>query len=144
MPGDSCLACPQGNANLNLLLPRRRAGQEQIGDIGARNQQNEANRAQENEQQGTCVTNDLLLQGYEAHTTARFRSGLRLGKPPGDGVHFGLRLFESHVGFESGHCAVNRIAPAGIEHQRGPHITIRRKMEPSRKNTHDRRVLAVE
>src|SRR5947199_7905014 len=33
---------------------------------------------------------------------------------------------------------------AGVEHQRAPHITIRRKIERAWKHTHDRHVFAVE
>src|SRR2546427_213770 len=36
VPGDSHPTRPQGYADLNLLSPRRRARQEHIGDVGAR------------------------------------------------------------------------------------------------------------
>ncbi len=39
---------------------------------------------------------------------------------------------------------MNQIATAGVEHQRGPHIAARRKIERARKDTRDRDVFAIE
>src|SRR5947207_7741360 len=72
----------------------------------------------------------MLPQGHEAHSLAGCGGGQRLGKPPGDGVHFGLRLFESHIGFESGQRLVKRIVAAGVRYHGNHTIQISGEIKP--------------
>ena len=48
--------------NGNFTLAARRAGQQQVGDVGACNQQHQRNRAQQDPERGADVGDEFILQ----------------------------------------------------------------------------------
>ena len=73
-------------SNRQLALPRGGAGEQQVRDVGAGNQQDEAHRTEQDDQRPLDVTHDLFVQRHEADTNPGVRWILFL-QPRGDGVH---------------------------------------------------------
>ena len=74
--------------NRQLALPRGGARQQQVRDVGAGDQQDEAHRAEQDEQRPLDVTDDLFVHRHEADTDRRRSRGYCLLQPRGDRVHF--------------------------------------------------------
>ena len=72
--------------NRQLALPRGRAGEQQVRDVGAGDQQDEAHRTEQDDQRPLDVTHDLLVHRHEADTDPGVHWILFL-QPRGDGVH---------------------------------------------------------
>ena len=80
---------------------RHGARQKKAGDVGARDEQQEADRGQQHDQEGLHIADDVFLHGIkrDAHVFVRFR--IRNGEMVGDGVHVGAGLLEGDAGFEA-------------------------------------------
>ena len=94
-------ACAEREAQRNFLLPHRRARQQQVGDVRARDQQNERDRAEENEQGRFDVADELLVQRPHPDPDARVVLRILLFQPRGDRRHLGLRLLPRHAGLRA-------------------------------------------
>ena len=62
LPRQPDRARPQRRPHGHLAFPVGAAGQQEVGDIGARDQQYESNRSQEHQQGGPHLADHLLLQ----------------------------------------------------------------------------------
>ena len=87
-----------GRPHGELLVAVHAARQQQVGNVGARDEQHQAHHAQQRQQERPDVTDDLLVQRCDAN--AVIRAGLRvLGREPVlDGVHLRLRLAQCRAG----------------------------------------------
>ena len=79
----------------------RSAGQEEIGDVGAGDEQNETNGADEKQQCRANVFDDLLLQGNDVSAGAGVVDRVLLFEAFGDADHFGVGLFARDARFET-------------------------------------------
>ena len=77
-------------ANRDLLLPADRARQQQVGHVGARDQQDEADRGDEHEQRLPHVLHREVVQGLRFGADAVVALGVLRRQPVGD--HVELRL----------------------------------------------------
>ena len=73
--------------NRELALPRGGAREQQVRDVGAGDQQDEAHRTEQDDQRPLDVTHDLFVHRHEADSGPGVRWILFL-QPRGDGVHF--------------------------------------------------------
>src|SRR5213596_50769 len=69
---------PDGQAHGDLLLPRRRARQQQIGNVGAGNQQNQSNHSHQDEQ-GLGKLLPQVVESFAGRLDVQVRNDLRLG-----------------------------------------------------------------
>ena len=75
----------------------RAAGQHQVGDVDARDQQDEQHRALEQQQRRLHRFDLARLQRDDARADVRVRARVLLGQPGRDGVHLCPRFLERHV-----------------------------------------------
>ena len=73
--------------NRELALPRGGAGEQQVRDVGAGDQQDEAHRTEQDDQRPLDVTHDLFVHRHQADSGPGVR-WIRFLQPRGDGVHF--------------------------------------------------------
>jgi hypothetical protein len=81
------------------VLPHGSAGQQQIGNVDAGDEQHEADRAGEDEQRGARAGHQVVLQRLELDAPIAIIGILR-GEVAGDDVHLRLRLLDRNAGFE--------------------------------------------
>ncbi len=63
--------CAERSANRDFFLACGAAGEQKIGDIGASDQQNEADRAEKHPQRAAYVTfEEIILQGFDGGAPA--------------------------------------------------------------------------
>src|SRR5205807_7521438 len=65
LKNDSAAACTQGSTHSHFFLPRSRAGQQKIGDVHARHQQDEEHRPQQRKQHRPYSGHAELLEGSQ-------------------------------------------------------------------------------
>ena len=80
----------EGAANRQLLLPRGRARQQQVGDVGAGDQQHETDGAEQNQQRARDIADDLLVHRHQPHAEPCIGRILAF-EPRGDPIHVRLR-----------------------------------------------------
>ena len=95
----------QRRADRELFLTSEGAREQQVGDVGAGDQQDEADGAEQHQQRTADVADDLLVQRHDAERQAAIgRIDVRkvAPQPGGDGVHLGLRGGGAGAGLELG------------------------------------------
>ncbi len=98
LPHDPPARRAERRAYRHLLVTRRRAREQKVRDVGARDEQHEADRAEEDEQRRARLRPDQsLAQGDEAHAPVRVRVGVGLGESRGDAAQLLLRLRARHT-----------------------------------------------
>src|SRR5205814_5590446 len=80
----------------NLSAAGGRSGQQQIGDIRARDQQHESDGAKEDKQRGTNMTCERFLQRRQIHPAIRVALGVVLCESGGKRVNLRLSLLQGH------------------------------------------------
>ena len=105
LPDHAALARAHGGANGHLSAARRGAGQQQIGDVGAGDQEHKADRAQQHQESGPHVPHDFLRQRPHVDAVLGIRLGIGLRELRGHAVHVGLRLLSGHPGLQASHGA---------------------------------------
>jgi hypothetical protein len=119
---------PERGAGRELALSYRSAHQQKIGYVGAGNEKNEADRAEQNEQGLTGFANHRFLQRDRAEAIQRAASARVLAAELiGDEFQLCIGLFEGHAGLETRrHQEVVGHAPRGeIELEGKPDIANR-------------------
>ena len=91
---DPCACGAQRGPNRELLLPGCRAGEQQVGDVRARDQQDEADRAKQHEYRRLRVAEHLIAQRHEGDPGRVRGSALRCQHHPGE---IGCRLLCRHA-----------------------------------------------
>ena len=95
----------QGGANSDLPFSHRGAGEKQVGDVGAGNQEDKRDCPQQHEERWTNVPNELLFQRDEVDAPSAERAvgdvvGILAGKLRRKAVHFRGGLRERDSGLE--------------------------------------------
>ena len=95
---------PQGRAQRHLAAPCRAASEEQVGDVGAGDEQHEPDRPQEQPHPGDrLAAQEVVLQRLDARAPPRVRAGVLLGDALGDRLHVRVGLLQGHVGLQAAH-----------------------------------------
>ena len=98
LPDQPQPARAERRAQRHLVLPGGRAREQQVRDVGARDEQHERHRAEERQERRPRVLDDVVLQRHDADAhVRRLVFGMLLPELPGDAVHLGLRLIEGHA-----------------------------------------------
>ncbi len=87
-------------ANGDLALASGIAREKKAGDIGASNQENQGDRADEDHECRAHVADENVLQRIEPHAPSGVGDGILRGEVSGDGVEFGLSLRDGDAGLE--------------------------------------------
>ncbi len=139
------------DANRDLPLADFGAGQQQVGDIGARDHQYEGHRHQKNEQGGVEIAQNLALDGTELDAAALVGGGIGLFQALTNAVHLALGACQRDAGPEARQhrgaagAAVGDILAANGHHQGQPEFgAIFHAAEPGRHDADDGVRLAVE
>src|SRR5262249_28820584 len=127
---------------------RARAGDEQVGEIGAGNQQYEAHRAEEHQHCRASLAHDVLLKLDDICLEPGVRVWMILSKTRAYRLRFDARRIKSHAGRESpnGVDDSHRARTASekiILAKWHPEIAVTAKLEVRRQNSHHRRRSAV-
>ena len=116
-------------AKRHLVLPRRRAREQQVRHVGAGDEQDEPDGAEERHERRLRVLDDIVLERHDpdAHV-GRLVHGVLLPELPGDAVHLGLRLLERHARLQPAEDGeereVARRRLAVVESQRLPDLRV--------------------
>ena len=78
-------ACADGGADRDLALAGRRTRQEQVRHVRTRNQQHEADRADEDKQRRAYVLDERFLKRHHAEAGRRSECGWEFGSELGCG-----------------------------------------------------------
>ena len=103
-----------GGAHGEFMGAAHGAGEKKIGDVGAGDQEKEADSREQHEQEGLNVADDVLLHGNEIDAHGFVGLGISGGEIFGNAVHIGLSLRETYVGLEAAD-TVSTHADAAIE-----------------------------
>jgi hypothetical protein len=131
----------QREANRGLAPPRRRPREQEIRHIGARDQQHEANRANEDEEGRLRVADNRIVHARE--TDAPAFVGLRIGRLElrAERIHFGLRRRQPDAGPQAAgrdHEAAVARHPGHVVFDRRPHLrVVGGEAEPRRHHADD-------
>jgi hypothetical protein len=93
------------DADGNLLLAAGGAGEQQVGDVRARDQQHQRDRTEQDEHRPPHVADDLIDQGHDADGE-RSIPLVFVADSSGNHADVGLRLLERHAGLEPPHQVV--------------------------------------
>ncbi len=128
-------------ADRGFASSRRGAREQEVGDIRARDEQHEADRACEQEERRLRVADHRLVRRRETHAPAMVRVGIRRIEPGAHGIDLRLRRANGRAGLQSpdGHHepAVARHA-AHVVFDGGPQLdVIGREAKPRRHHADD-------
>jgi hypothetical protein len=146
----ACSAGSQGDTRGELVLPIGRSGQQQVGHVGAGDQQHEPNRAQQHEKGRTPGAHHLLVEGHEPDPNSPVLVGVVLLEAGGDRIHVGLSALERDVALQTGDDPEGVAAPTTgvrpIDAKRSQDLWIPDdgEIESGRKHTDDRGGLGVQ
>ena len=99
---DARAGCAHGGADGDLFAAREGAGEDEVGDVGAGDEEHEGYGAEHHEESGTNVADGLFAQGFDGCAPALVVFGVGLLEALRDGVHLCLGLRERDAGFEAG------------------------------------------
>jgi hypothetical protein len=110
----------QRKADGELLRASIGAGEEQVRNIHAGDEQNKSHRAEQHQQDGLHVADDGLAKRRERGTNTLIVCGELHSEMIGDGIHIRLRLRERDAGFQARDAADAQTVAADIESFGGP------------------------
>ena len=87
-------------ANRKFAGSARRTREKQIGNVGARDQEHKADRAEQHQQDSFHVADDVGLERDQGDARAFVRFGISYGQVLGDAAHFGAGLIEGDARFQ--------------------------------------------
>ncbi len=96
--------CAQCGADCNFSLPRGAPGEEQIGNVHARNQENETDRAHQQPQIFDRVfADEIILQRFDGGAPPLIGLWIDFGDVPRDGVHVRVGLLDGDARLKTAH-----------------------------------------
>ena len=137
----------EGRSDPHLARPGARAGEQKVRDVRRRDQQDDADRAEEREKHGPCRAEEALVEGLEREAKARIGLGVGARQPRRECVGFGERLLGRDAGRAAGRHAKDPKAPVRelvrrpreLVLERNPEFEARaRKLEVGRHHADDR------
>ena len=135
-PGDAAPCCTQRRARCQFLLPALHTHEQQIGHVGARDQQDDPDRAHHHPQDVVDLAHDILFERpqrrrktsvFEHLRVEPERRGPALQPDRQQPTDIGVRLLDRHAGIETGHpliAEVTEYRTAAIETHRKDHVGI--------------------
>ena len=145
---------PEGEAHRDLLAAGGETGEQQVGDVGARDEQHETDRGQQHQQGRPAVAHQVLVQQHGVEPGLGVDLvGKRRGVTAGDDFDLVGGLRERDAGFETAlhqqvaGAAVDQVGRQAFEVKDpgGPRLgLVERKTEPGRQDADDRLGYAVE
>ncbi len=101
---DGPRSCPQRAADGQLFLPGHAAGQQEIGDVDAGDQEHKSDRAQQQPQgQLSLLGQEVVFQRLDPRAPSLVALRILLRDVGGDRVHIGLRLLDGDARLQSAH-----------------------------------------
>ena len=100
LPDEAPAARADCTTDRDFRLARRRSSQQETRDVGARNQQDEQDRALENQQRFLCAAIEKVVQAHHAEATVRIRVRKLFREPTSHRAHFLPRLLDRRSGHE--------------------------------------------
>ncbi len=91
----------QRQAHGGFLLSRHAAREQQIGDIDAGDQQQQADRGKQHQQRRVRMPGDLIAQRHQFQRHAAVRVGMIACLASGISIHLDLRLSQADAGFHA-------------------------------------------
>ena len=141
-------------ADRHLAPPHCSSREQQIRDIGARDEQHHADRGEEDEKPGLVIPHQHATQRHRAHRPIAVRVGVLRGEARGDRASSAFacsrlvpaRRWPMPRMNEAPRCSANcAIIPIAVRRQPGLHwLRVKGKLERCRHDADDRRRLAVE
>ena len=92
----------KSTTNREFLLARRTAGQQQVGDVNASNEQHKSNGCHQSRHRCFQATHFELRQGRHSCAHPGIFCWVLLHQAASDGFHFCPRLSHSHASLEAG------------------------------------------
>ena len=121
LPHEPLPARAERGADGDFLLARRRAREQQVRDVGARDEQHERHRAQHHEHRAAHVADDRFDERHDVDREGPVALVL-LANPRGDGGDVRVRLRHRHARLQARHEVVVLVAAAihgiGAERER--------------------------
>ena len=111
LPDQPSARGPERKPHGDLRVTRGGAGKEQVGDVDAGDEQEQADGSEQNEKRGPGIAGDLLVHGHDGRTPIGV-SGVRACEAAGDAGHLGARLLHGCAGAETRNHL--QVAPARI------------------------------
>src|SRR5262249_3380516 len=94
-------ACAECQAQRNFLLPDGSAREQEISDIGTRNEKDEPVSAQQNEKCRSDVANNLFMERDGHRASSGVVNRVLLRESSGDCFHLGPGLFQRDARFQA-------------------------------------------
>ena len=126
LPQKASAARAHGGADDQFLLAARHTGEDQVGDVGAGDQQHEGGGSQEDQQHGLGLLDQILAEerrGGGVAETLRIRFRVVLLEVRGDGRDVAGTKFERGFGFEAAEDAHHAEIAIRDHARRGPRRT---------------------
>jgi hypothetical protein len=138
----------QRHAHRRLALPSGRACEQQVRDVEAAGQQDQADRGQEQVERGPRVAHELLVERDEENPAATLVVGIRRGQARRDPAHLLLRLLQGDAGTQAAQDAQPVVAalgaPARVDGQRHPQVDLQGMPRGRAHDAHDRVIQPVD
>ncbi len=98
-------ACTERAADSHLARARDGAGEQEIGDVDAGNQQHQDDQPRDHQQRRPNRLDDLGLKWVQGEGAAAVGVGKACREPPADGRRHGVRLIDGDVWLQAGNAA---------------------------------------
>ena len=101
MPHDTGAVRSQCGANGKLARARRGAGEQEVRDVGAGDQQDNPHSSQQHQERSAHVFDEFVLEGLDVGSQASVRGRVELNQVLLDRAHLRVRLGDGDAGFQA-------------------------------------------
>jgi hypothetical protein len=119
---DAPAAGAERSTQRDLLGPAVGAHQQQVGQVGAGDEQHQRDGAEQHQQRQPRVADQILLQRHDQRTPVLVLSGILLRQACGQRIQVGLGLRHRNTGLQLGHGALGDVG--GAPAQRRPDLNL--------------------
>ena len=138
---DAAAGGPERGAHRDLLLSLMRSGEQQVGDVGAGDQQNERDGAEQNQQRRAARALDQLRQTAHADAPLRLERRIFLQQLPLDGVQLRVGALDRRLRLEPAEHDAPMRRPRGArrarrQDQRHEELVLAKHPRTARHDTH--------
>ena len=126
-PDDAAAPGAERRADRDLLAPPERLREHEVRDVGAGDQEHEADRAEEHEQRRSHVADEVLVQRDDRGAPAFVVLRILRREPGGDGVHLAARGLDGDAFLQPREDpevvdAADGLGSSGVENERQPEL----------------------